>query len=330
MNKAKEKKQKVCLVVVGCGYWGKKIIRTLIESFHNINIICVELSDTIISESKKIFPKIIFYKNIKEVDPMKVNGFILATPTNTHYKLASVVLKMGKPVWIEKTATCSQKNLLKIKNVSKKFNIPVFVDFTYLYDDGIRHLKDSIEKILKNEIYQIRSIRTNYGIFRNDDSVVEDLAVHDLTILRYLFNSEPIGVFASGSSLIKGKINDTSQIHLLFSQNRHAYITVSWQSPVKTRTLEIIGCSGMLIYKENDRNRQLDYYKKNHSKFVLQKTDIIKIKKEPLQKALEEYIKSYVIKGESLKECLIEAEKNQKILDAINLSITNFGKYITI
>jgi predicted dehydrogenase len=290
---------------------------------------CVELSDSVISESKKVFPKIIFYNNIKKVNVNEIDGFIIATPTKTHFKLAVNILKMGKPVWLEKPATSSLEELLKIKALSLKFNTQVFVDFTYSYDEGINHLKRIVENNMKNNIYQIRSIRTNYGIFRNDDSVVEDLAVHDLVILRYLFNSEPIGVSATGSSSVKGKLNDTAIIHLFFPQNRHGYVTVSWQAPTKTRMLEIITNKEMLVYKESGKYRQYDYYRKENSVFKQKKSATIKLKTESLQTALKEYLLC-IINYNNPKTGLVEAEKIRKVLDDIELSISNSGKFVAI
>ena len=55
------------------------------------------------------------------------------------------------------------------------------------------------------ELYYYDSVRVNLGLFQPDVDVIWDLAVHDLSIMDYVFSSKPAAVSAAGMSHVEGK-----------------------------------------------------------------------------------------------------------------------------
>ena len=75
----------------------------------------------------------------------------------------------------------------------KKNNKLLFVDYPFIFSGSIKF----IYKIIKNKKYgkllEIESFREQAPI-RNDANVIWDLGVHDISILKYLLNRNPIKV----------------------------------------------------------------------------------------------------------------------------------------
>ena len=91
--------KKVC--VVGCGYWGKNHIATLHEIGYLGGI--VDSDSTLLSNFTKKYPNILTYQNLAEaISNENFSGFIVATPSATHFKIAKKIIDYGKHVLVEK------------------------------------------------------------------------------------------------------------------------------------------------------------------------------------------------------------------------------------
>ncbi len=66
-------------------------------------------------------------------------------------------------------------------------------------------------------------------------NVVWDLAPHDISILRFLLDADPISVNTHGSSCVQEGIEDVAYTTLMFPNNIMAHIRSSWLDPSKQR-----------------------------------------------------------------------------------------------
>jgi predicted dehydrogenase len=89
--------------------------------------------------------------------------------------------------------------------------------------------------------------RLNLGIFRSDVNVLWDLAPHDLSILLYIMQEDPIEVFAHGRASVNRNVHDIAYIWAKFSSQVLAHIHVSWLSPRKVRQVTIVGSKKMVV-----------------------------------------------------------------------------------
>ena len=70
---------------------------------------------------------------------------------------------------------------------------------------------------------EIESFREQAPI-RKDSNVVWDLGVHDISILRYLLNSNPIKIKSIKYNTVKTKQKDTAYINLNYKDNLKVFI----------------------------------------------------------------------------------------------------------
>jgi len=76
--------------------------------------------------------------------------------------------------------------------------------------------------------------------------VVKDTAIHDIDVMLYLFNEDPIAVYAKTGSMRNKKFEDYAQIMLTFEKGKTAFIESNWLTPYKTRILVATGSEAIM------------------------------------------------------------------------------------
>ncbi len=100
----------------------------------------------------------------------------------------------------------------------------------------------------------------NLGLFHKDVNVLWDLAPHDLSILRYLLDADPLAVRATGAAHIQPGIHDVVYIHLRYADGPLVHIQVSWLYPSKVRQLTLVGDQRMVIYDDVEPQDKIRIY----------------------------------------------------------------------
>ena len=158
----------------------------------------------------------------------------------------------------------------------KKNNKLLFVDYPFIFSGSINF----VYKIIKNKrfgkLLEIESFREQAPI-RNDANVVWDLGVHDISILKYILNSNPIMVRGLKYNTAKIKMKDTAYINLLYKNNLKVFIKNSWISPTKIRLIKFKFQNAIITCDENEPLYKIKIYKKdnkNSSRYKLEIPDI--------------------------------------------------------
>ena len=238
--------------IVGIGYWGPNLLRNLNDNKKfKIKYVC-DLNRAKLNKINLPDNESIRTTNIKDLLLDKnLAAVFIATPVNTHFKLAKLCLKANKHVFIEKPLTDSKQNCIALIELAKKKSLSLFVDHTFLYTPAVMEIKKiSQKKDFGNFIYY-DSTRINLGLIQDDINVLWDLAVHDISILNYLCNEKPKKVSCVGHKYIPSKPETAAYLTLKYKSNFIAHINVNWLSPVKIRKTILGGSKKMIVYKNN-------------------------------------------------------------------------------
>ena len=109
------------IAVIGCGYWGKNIVRNFKE-LGALAMICDTAKDGI-NKAHEIAPGVTTVQNIDDVLASDVVGVVIATPAVTHYPIAEKALKAGKDVFVEKPLAINYEDgakLVELADANKK------------------------------------------------------------------------------------------------------------------------------------------------------------------------------------------------------------------
>ena len=230
---------RVCLI--GYGYWGKNLARIFGKDLVGI----CDYDEDNLEKAKKLYD-VDYFSNWQEVyqSNLKYDTVAIATKANTHYDLAIKFLLAGKNIWLEKPACIKTKDieyLIKIRGDNK-----VFVDHTFVYHPAIQKIKTiDIGKPLYYDSHRI-----SLGLFQTDIDAILDLAIHDLSILDYLY---PDLELDKRNIINNNHINDMANqsiLNLKFTNNFTATINVNWVSPVKKREIILAGSNSSIVFDD--------------------------------------------------------------------------------
>ena len=251
------KNQKIA--VIGSGYWGSIIIKTLIElGFKNIIIYDKSVKNKNIAKKKfnivkfeNIFSNILKDNNI-------LNIFVV-TPPSQNLKIVTKLINNDKNIFLEKPGFDKINDLKKIEKYLKKSNSKLIFGYIYCYNEYIKKIKIILDKKILGEIQYISFSRKNLGPIRSDVDVDYDLTSHDLSIIKKLFNKLPKIKSSEKYSLLKKDISDISNLHLTLG-NINIDINNSWLNPTKERLIKIIGKKKMLSFDEMNLDAPIQIY----------------------------------------------------------------------
>jgi predicted dehydrogenase len=105
-------------------------------------------------------------------------------------------------------------------------------------------------------------VRTNFGPIRLDVNAAWDLAAHDLSIVNYLLDAEPLSVSAIGGTWINQGIEDAVFATIRYPQGVLVNLHASWLNPRKARDITVVGEKRMLTFDDMNLNEPLRFYDK--------------------------------------------------------------------
>jgi predicted dehydrogenase len=236
------------ILLVGYGYWGKNLARNFSKE---LTAVC-DSDVKKLEIAKSLYPAITTYTSLEAaLEHSGIKAVVIATKANTHYNIALQALAKGKDLWIEKPAceTLDQINNL-IKESEKTKNI-IFVDHTFCYNPAVEQLKHI--DIGKPIYYD--STRISLGLFQSDVDALLDLAIHDLSIVNYLYPDLEL----QDRTIIKNNhINDKANqviVNLKFTNGFTTTTNCNWVSPVKKRQIILTGDKNSVVYDDIDLDK---------------------------------------------------------------------------
>ena len=283
--------------VVGGGYWGKNHIKTFYE-LGALGAIVEENKDLLDSFSK--YNNVLLYNNLDDaILNNQLTGFTVATPAETHYKIAKKIILSGKNVLIEKPFALNIKDAEDLVFLSKSNKVTLMVGHLMLFHPAIKKIKKLINDKAIGKLRYIYSNRLNFGKIRTFEDVFWSLAPHDISIFQYIIKSFPVSINIFGNSFIQKGISDSTITHLEYPDNIHCHIYNSWIHPYKEHRLVIIGSEGMITFDDSSEKKLLSLFlkkfdTKNNIPFEVDgnKKNISYTKKSPLTEELSYFIKN--------------------------------------
>ena len=254
------------VAVVGYGYWGPNLVRNFANlpdaRVHTV----VDRSPDALRKVTKLYPAVNVTHDFDDVlKNDEIDAVAIATPADLHFPMAMAALKAGKHVWLEKPMTETSVQAEQLVREADRRGRVLMVDHTFVYSGPVRKMAELINSGQLGNIYYYDSMRVNLGLFQRDVSVIPDLAVHDFSILEFLFKKQPTGVSATGINHFAGTPENLAYITLFYDSGFIAHINVSWLSPVKVRLILVGASEKMIAYDDLDPSEKVKIYDKGVS-----------------------------------------------------------------
>ena len=169
--------------LIGCGRWGKYILRDLLSLNAKVTVIAPSgptRDYAVANGADAAFDKV---DNVADVD-----GWVVATPSSTHAKTIKQLLTFKKPIFTEKPLTT---DLASAEFIVDKAVDRIFVMDKWRYHPGINKLRELLEAGALGEPHAIRISRLGWGNPHVDSDTIWHLLPHDISIVLHLLGHIP-------------------------------------------------------------------------------------------------------------------------------------------
>lgn len=148
----------------------------------------------------EVLPGKDFYKVLEDAD---VEAVVVATPTFTHESFCIQSLRAGKAVFCEKPIAEEIENSALCYKEAEKAGKPLYCAFNRRFDPSIAGIQ---AKVADGDLGKVHVIKTtsrdsplpSVEYLKISGGMFHDTAVHDLDVICWILNEEPITVHAMG------------------------------------------------------------------------------------------------------------------------------------
>lgn len=246
------------VAVVGCGYWGKNLVRNFHE-LGSLGAICdVEPSQLNALQQQYGVPACDSYPELLRMP--HVQGIVIAAPAVQHYALARQALEAGKDVFVEKPLALQVEKAEALTRLAESRKRILMVGHLLHYHPAIRRLKELVRGGALGKIEYIYSSRLNFGKLRTEENILWSFAPHDISAILYLLEEDPLIVSAHGGNYVNPQVADVTLTRCSFASGVTAHIFVSWLYPFKEQKLVVVGSQQMAVFDDTAPTRKLVLY----------------------------------------------------------------------
>jgi len=246
------------IAVVGCGYWGKNLVR----NFDALGALSA-ISDTDDENREALATKYaVPARSFSDLlADETITALAIATPAETHAELVNAALHANKHVFVEKPLALSLSDGKKLCQLAEKQGRALMVGHLLQYHPAFLKFCDIVQEGRLGKLQYLYSNRLNLGKVRREENILWSFAPHDISMILWLVNEEPTKIHAIGANYLHEDIADVTTTHLTFPSGIQAHIYVSWLHPYKEQKLVVIGENGMAVFDDGqDWNRKLLIY----------------------------------------------------------------------
>jgi predicted dehydrogenase len=246
----KPERTRARIALVGCGYWGPKVIRAA-ASLPDVEIAALVDREPSLAEGvQRHFPAARIESSLSDVlTDETIDAVIIATPPETHFELAAEALAAGKHALVEKPLALTADDCRTLGAQALDAGLILMVGHTFRFSPAVQHVRQLIAQHELGEVYYIDSQRLNLGRVRQDVDAIWNFAPHDISIIQEWFGRKPVAVNCHAYDYLQQGIPDLGFLVLEY-EFAVAHIQVSWLSPNKVRRMTVVGSRKMVVYDD--------------------------------------------------------------------------------
>ena len=205
----------------------------------------------------------ICFNNLDEAISYGFDGFVVSTPSETHFSIAQKILNNNFSVLVEKPITLNTTDAKILIKDALNNNVNIMVGHVLLFHPAFEKIKEMIENGELGDIQYMYSNRLNLGTIRAKENVFWSLAPHDIALFQWLTNSFPNRINSNGIDFLQNGVNDTTITTLEYPNRLMGHIYVSWLHPFKEHRFVVIGTKGMIRFEDSAEGKPLTFYDKS-------------------------------------------------------------------
>jgi predicted dehydrogenase len=246
----------------GLGEWGKNLARNFADLAD-----LAWLSDPAEGKAEEFrsrYPQARWADAFEEMlADESLDAVVVATPVPTHYELAKQALEAGKHVFVEKPPAMKGSEIDELVSIAEERDLVLMPGHLLLYHPGVLKLKELVDDGELGDVLCVYGNRQNLGRIRPYENALESLGVHDLSVILYLLDEDPIDATALGRDFLQPGVEDVVFCYLRFPSGKIAHMHLSWLDPHKMRRMTVVGKEKMAVFDDMELDRKVTVYEKS-------------------------------------------------------------------
>jgi UDP-2-acetamido-3-amino-2,3-dideoxy-glucuronate N-acetyltransferase len=238
------------LAVMGCGYWGKNLVRNF-NALGHLGMVC-DPAEAGRATARQIAPGVQVAEGFgAALADQSISAVAIAAPAVLHYELAKAALEAGKDVYVEKPLCLQIGEAEELVQLADQRGRVLMVGHLLQYHPCVKALHARLAQGELGKLHYITSNRLNLGKIRREENALWSFAPHDISVILSLVGNQlPEQVRCSGGVYLNQGVADTTLTALRFGGGIRAHVFVSWLNPFKEQKLTVVGSSGLAVFDD--------------------------------------------------------------------------------
>ncbi len=235
--------------VIGLGMMGRNHVRVWDEAVEGVDLVAVADPDpAAVARATAGRRAHGFEDSDRMLAEEELDLVSIVAPTSLHLPVTLAALRAGANVLVEKPIAATREEATEMINAAGAAGRMLTVGHIERFNPAIRELRRRLAAGDLGRIFQVKATRLGPFPARiRDVGVVVDLAPHDLDVMRYLVDSEPIRLYAETERRIHTEHEDLFNGIIKFANGVVGVLDINWLTPTKRRSLTVTGERGMFL-----------------------------------------------------------------------------------
>jgi UDP-N-acetylglucosamine 3-dehydrogenase len=307
--------KKLGVGIIGTGQWGKNHARVYKELPSTELIAVCDINPEKAKAMANQYGAKAYSDSTQMLKNKEIEAVNICTWSTVLAKEALKALKAEKHVLVEKPMATNTQQAEKLVQTARENGLHLTVGFLMRFIPGLQSIQQSVKNKKIGELVCATAKRVSQWPERiGDVGVVKDTAIHDIDVMRFISNEDPISVYAKVGSMRIKKFEDYAHIMLTYKEGKSAFIESNWLTPYKTRTLTVTGSDAIM---------RLDYI--TQDLWIEQQNETVQPRypfQEPLKQELQHFVDCIVEK----KKPLVTGEDGVRALKVASAAMQSSAK----
>ena len=189
----------VPVAVIGCGYWGKNLVR----NFAELGVLAA-IADPDQGTAAKLSER--FDTKVRSADQVlddrSIAAVAIAAPAAHHASLARAALEAGKHVFVEKPLALTLVEAERLCQLAEQRDRRLMVGHLLQYHPAFIALRDLVRRGALGRLQYLYSNRLNLGKVRREEDILWSFAPHDMSMILSLVGRGAERGQATGGAII--------------------------------------------------------------------------------------------------------------------------------
>lgn len=232
--------------VIGLGFMGRNHLRVYAEMDGVRVVAACDIDEGVLRQAlggRTVRP----YRDYRQMlKAERLDAVSVAVPTRQHREVALAAMAAGLHVLVEKPIASTAAEGMEIEAAARRAGVKAMVGHVERFNPAVGELKRRLAEPALGRVYQVQARRV--GPFQQrvrDVGVVQDLASHDIDVMRFLLGSEVSRLYGQTRRGLRTEFEDALLAVLEFENGVTGLLDVNWLTPVKVRQLLVLAERGM-------------------------------------------------------------------------------------